>query len=157
MIEDQKAEVERIAQRFNVAVKFVEAGLEARYATTMRAKLEAFDKEEKLIIQDSEAIKKQHEKGRLCARERVGRLLDENSFDELDLRHRPYETGVDIGEEKGAGDGVIVGYGTVSAARHFMGPGCHRAWGNIGDCPCSQSYDGCRKWDEEQNPHLGHV
>ena len=113
MKENQKAEVEGIAKRFNVGVDFVEAGLEARYATTMRAKLEAFNKERKLIVQDSEAIQKQHEKGKWTARERVGKLLDLNSFDELDLWHRPYETGFDIGEEKGRGDGVVIGYGTV--------------------------------------------
>lgn len=114
MKENQKAEVEKIARRFNVGVDFVEAGLEARYATTMLAKLEAFEKEKRLIVQDAEAIQKQHEKGKLTARERVGRLLDENSFDELDLQHRPYETGFDIGEGKGAGDGVVIGYGTVN-------------------------------------------
>jgi len=113
MKENQKAEVEGIARRFNVGVDFVEAGLEARYATTMRAKLEAFNKEKKLIVQDSEAIKRQHEKGKWTARERVGKLLDQNSFDELDLWHRPYESGFDIGEEKGRGDGVVIGYGTV--------------------------------------------
>ena len=113
MKENQKAEVEGIAKRFNVGVDFVEAGLEARYATTMRAKLEAFNKERKLIVQDAEAIERQHEKGKWTARERVGKLLDPNSFDELDLWHRPYETGFDIGEEKGRGDGVVIGYGTV--------------------------------------------
>ena len=113
MKENQKAEVERIAKRFNVAVDFVEAGLEARYAATMRAKLEAFNREKKLIVQDDGAVEKQHEKGRLTARERVGKLLNPNSFEELDLWHRPYETGFDIGEDKGRGDGVVIGYGTV--------------------------------------------
>ncbi len=114
MKENQKAEVEGIAKRFNVGVDFVEAGLEARYAPTMRAKLEAFNKEKKLIVQDAEAIKIQHDQGRLTARERVGKLLDPQSFDELDLWHRPYETGFDIGEEKGRGDGVVVGYGILN-------------------------------------------
>ena len=75
MKEDQKAEVEKIAKRFNVGVDFVEAGLEARYAPTMRAKLEAFNKERKLIVQDSAAIQKQHDQGRLTAREFMNRMM----------------------------------------------------------------------------------
>jgi acetyl-CoA carboxylase carboxyltransferase component len=114
MEENQKAEVEKIAKRFNVAMNLVEAGLEARYASTMHAKLRAFNKEQKLIVEDLEAIKKQHEEGKLTARERVQKLLDSHSLEELDLWHRPYETGIDIGEDKGRGDGVIIGYGTVN-------------------------------------------
>lgn len=108
-------EIEKIAKRFKVPVEFVEAGLKARQASTMREKLEAFNKERNLIEQgNSEAVKKQHEKGRLTARERIIKLLDQNSFEELDAWHRPYETGFDIGEKAARGDGVVVGYGLVN-------------------------------------------
>jgi len=59
------------------------------------------------------AIAKQHEKGKLTARERIDKLLDEGSFVELDafVEHRC----VNFGMEKKAypGDGVVTGYGTV--------------------------------------------
>jgi acetyl-CoA carboxylase carboxyltransferase component len=106
-------EIERITERFGLPAQFVEAGLKARYATTMQEKLEAFDQERDLIENDTEAIKKQHGQGRLMARERIRSLLDPGSFEELDQLHRPYETGFDIGEARGRGDAAVVGYGTV--------------------------------------------
>jgi acetyl-CoA carboxylase carboxyltransferase component len=106
-------EIERIAERFRVPAQFVEAGLKARYATTMRDKLEAFNQERDLIENDPEAIKKQHGQGRLMVRERIRSLLDPGSFEELDELHRPYETGFDIGEARGKGDAAVVGYGTI--------------------------------------------
>ena len=104
--------IQEMAKRFNVLQDFVKSSLTIRQASSVRGKLEAFNKERKLIERgDPEAVRRQHEKGRLTARERVGRLLDEGSFEELDLWHRPYETGFNIGEGAGKGDGVVVGYG----------------------------------------------
>ena len=58
-------------------------------------------------------IRKQHEKGKLTARERVLLFLDDNSFEEIGMfvQHRS----VDFGLEKMVflGDGVVTGYGTV--------------------------------------------
>lgn len=114
MQDNQQDEIEKIAQRFNVPEEFVEAGLKARYASTMMDKVEAFNKERILIERgDPETVRRQHEQGKLTARERITRLLDPDSFEELDLWHRPYETGFDIGEDRGRGDGVVVGYGLV--------------------------------------------
>jgi propionyl-CoA carboxylase beta chain len=58
-------------------------------------------------------IDKQHEAGKLTARERVLALLDEGSFTELDkfVTHRCADFGMQ--EQKILGDGVITGYGTV--------------------------------------------
>ncbi|MDI6762347.1 MAG: carboxyl transferase domain-containing protein [Thermodesulfobacteriota bacterium] len=115
MQDNEQQEIEKIAKRFNVPVEFVEAGLKARYASTMRDKLEAFNKERNLIEQgDLEAVNRQHEKGKLTARERIAKLFDQDSFEELDTCHRPYETGFDIGEDRGRGDGVVIGYGMVN-------------------------------------------
>ena len=49
-----------------------------------------------------EAVEKQHERGKLTARERVEKLLDPGSFGELDtfVRHRTYEFGM---EKRGPG------------------------------------------------------
>lgn len=59
------------------------------------------------------AVEKQHAKGKLTARERIGLLLDEDSFVELDefARHRSTDFGLDA--NKPYGDGVVTGYGTV--------------------------------------------
>ena len=59
------------------------------------------------------AIAKQHERGKYTARERINQLLDEGSFEEIDMfvRHRCYN----FGQEKKSylGDGVVTGYGTI--------------------------------------------
>jgi acetyl-CoA carboxylase carboxyltransferase component len=60
-----------------------------------------------------ERLAEQHKKGKLSARERMGLLLDEGSFNELDkfVTHRSTEFGLD--KSKPLGDGVVVGYGKV--------------------------------------------
>ncbi len=59
-------------------------------------------------------IEKQHQKKKLTARERVELLLDEGSFEEMDMfvSHRT----TDFGMEKQLffGDGVVTGYGTIN-------------------------------------------
>ncbi|ACZ18528.1 carboxyl transferase [Thermanaerovibrio acidaminovorans DSM 6589] len=59
------------------------------------------------------AIDKQHEKGKLTARERIERLLDPGSFVEIDefVEHRCSNFGLE--KTKFLGDGVVTGYGTV--------------------------------------------
>jgi len=59
-------------------------------------------------------IEKQHAKGKLTARERVALLLDEGSFEELDMlvRHRSTDFGLD--KQKFYGDGVVTGYGNIN-------------------------------------------
>jgi propionyl-CoA carboxylase beta chain len=59
------------------------------------------------------AVEKQHARGKLTARERIGLLLDEGSFTEFDelARHRARDFG--IGGNRPYGDGVITGTGLV--------------------------------------------
>ena len=59
------------------------------------------------------AVARQHERGKLLARERVELLLDPGSFVELDrfVRHRESEFG--MRETRPWGDAVVTGYGTV--------------------------------------------
>ncbi len=59
-------------------------------------------------------IGRQHEKGRLTARERLDLLLDEGSFEEFDLfvTHRCTEFGMQ--ETTYHGDGVVTGRGTIN-------------------------------------------
>lgn len=58
-------------------------------------------------------IQKQHEKGKLTARERIHFLLDEGSFEEIGMlvTHRSSDFG--LGKQKFYGDGVVTGYGTI--------------------------------------------
>ncbi|HVG93260.1 MAG TPA: acyl-CoA carboxylase subunit beta [Planctomycetota bacterium] len=61
----------------------------------------------------AEAIRKQHEKGKLTARERLDLLLDPGTFDEIDAfkTHRCREFGMD--KKIVPGDGVVAGMGRV--------------------------------------------
>ena len=62
----------------------------------------------------------QHAKGKLTARERIGLLLDENSFEEWDMfvEHRCTDFGMDA--QVVPGDGVVTGYGTVNGRLVFV-------------------------------------
>ncbi len=59
------------------------------------------------------AVESQHAKGKLTARERIGLLLDDGSFVEIDelARHRSTAFGLD--KRRPYGDGVVTGYGAV--------------------------------------------
>ena len=66
-----------------------------------------------------EAIKKQHEQGKLTARERLELLFDEGKYVELDMlvTHRATEFG--MSEKKAYGDGVVTAFGKVNG-RHIV-------------------------------------
>src|SRR5207237_6639325 len=67
-----------------------------------------------------EQIDKQHQEGKLTARERIELLLDPGSFIELDKfkTHRADDFGMSA--KKILGDGVITGYGTVEGRQIFL-------------------------------------
>jgi len=67
-----------------------------------------------------EAVRKQHEKGKLTARERVALLLDEGSFVESGslVLHRCRDFGME--KKRVPGDGVVTGHGTVEGRRVFV-------------------------------------
>ena len=60
-----------------------------------------------------ERTERQHKEGKLSARERIDRLLDEGSFEEMDklVRHRSTEFGMD--QQVIDGDGFVTGYGHI--------------------------------------------
>ncbi|UDY34142.1 acyl-CoA carboxylase subunit beta [Dermatobacter hominis] len=64
------------------------------------------------------SIDRQHERGKMLARERIDYLLDEGSFHELDMlaRHRAGDALAD----RPYGDGVITGWGTVDGRKVFV-------------------------------------
>ncbi len=59
------------------------------------------------------AIAKQHDKGKYTARERIAMLLDEGSFEEMDMfvEHRCTNFGME--KKHYPGDGVVTGCGTI--------------------------------------------
>ncbi len=58
-------------------------------------------------------ISKQHQQGKLSARERLELLLDEGSFEEIDVfvKHRSKDFGLE--KQTFYGDGVVTGFGTI--------------------------------------------
>jgi acetyl-CoA/propionyl-CoA carboxylase carboxyl transferase subunit len=67
-----------------------------------------------------DAARKQHDKGKLTARERLDVLMDEGSFVETDpfAVHRAHDFGMD--RKRPPGDGIITGYGTVDGRKVFV-------------------------------------
>ena len=76
-------------------------------------------KDEAINAGPDRAVERQHEKGKLLARERIDYLLDPDSFHELDMlaRHRAHESGI---EERPYTDGVITGWGTIDGRKVFL-------------------------------------
>ncbi|MFP4636439.1 MAG: acyl-CoA carboxylase subunit beta [Nitriliruptoraceae bacterium] len=64
-----------------------------------------------------EAIAKQHERGKLTARERLDVLLDEGSFVETDAFAVHRTTGFGMEERRILGDGVVTGHGMIDGRR----------------------------------------
>lgn len=68
-----------------------------------------------------ERAKKQHDKGKLTAVERLDLLLDEGSFEEIDAFVVPDTLGIEFGKvEKHFGDGVIAGHGKINGRLVFI-------------------------------------
>jgi len=65
-------------------------------------------------------IRKQHDSGKLTARERLQRLLDEGTFVEIDRfkSHRCIDFG--MADKKIPGDGVVTGYGKIHGRLAFV-------------------------------------
>jgi acetyl-CoA carboxylase carboxyltransferase component len=67
--------------------------------------------------EDLAGTERQHQRGKLTARERLDLLLDAGSFVEFDAlaRHRSYNFGLE--ERRPFGDGVVTGYGTIEGRK----------------------------------------
>src|ERR671911_377932 len=68
---------------------------------------------EQAIHTNPQAEEKQHARGKLTARERIEKLLDPGSFEELDtvVRHRTSD--FDMLDNRPWGDAVVTGHGTI--------------------------------------------
>jgi propionyl-CoA carboxylase beta chain len=91
-------------------------------ASSAGASLERLDdlNAKALLGGGAERIKKQHEGGKLTARERIDLFLDPGSFIEMDrfVTHRCTEFGME--QQKVLGDGVVTGYGVVDGRKVFV-------------------------------------
>ncbi len=69
---------------------------------------------------DKRAVERQHDAGKLTARERIELLLDKGSFQEIDpfVRHR--SQGFGIKKKRPMGDAVVTGWGTVDGRNVFV-------------------------------------
>jgi acetyl-CoA carboxylase carboxyltransferase component len=74
-------------------------------------------KEEALHAGSPRAVERQHAKGKMTARERIEYLLDEGSFQELDMLARHRAHGMGLEDNRPYTDGVITGFGTVDGRR----------------------------------------
>jgi propionyl-CoA carboxylase beta chain len=70
-------------------------------------------REEAKLGGGKDKIEAQHQKGKLTARERIELLVDENSFEEIDLfvKHRLREFGLE--KQRYPGDGVVTGFARI--------------------------------------------
>ncbi len=77
-------------------------------------------KEEARHAGSDAAVQRQHERGKLTARERLDILLDPGSFVELDMlaRHRAHGFGIE--QTRPLTDGVVTGWGTIEGRKVFV-------------------------------------
>ena len=77
-------------------------------------------KEEARTPGNEASVQRQHERGKLTARERIELLLDPGSFVELDMlaRHRAHGFGIE--NNRPLTDGVVTGWGTVDGRKIFV-------------------------------------
>ena len=70
-------------------------------------------RDEALHAGSQRAVARQHEQGKLTARERIEALVDKESFQEIDqfVRHQAWDFG--SGDKRPLGDAVVTGHGTI--------------------------------------------
>ena len=81
-----------------------------------------FEELDKAALQGGgvDRIEKQHEAGKMTARERIDMLLDKGTFNELDkmVVHRCRDFGMD--KNKILGDGIVSGYGKIDGRQVYQ-------------------------------------
>lgn len=77
-------------------------------------------REEAIAPANQRAVDRQHDLGKLCARERIELLLDKDTFQELDMFTRHHASGFGIEDHRPYGDAVITGYGNVDGRTVFV-------------------------------------
>ena len=77
-------------------------------------------RDEALHAGSQRAVARQHEAGKLTARERIETLLDKGSFQEIDQLIRHQSSGFGIEDKKPLGDAVVTGHGTIDGRPVFV-------------------------------------
>ena len=77
-------------------------------------------REEALRPDNQRAVDRQHDLGKLTARERVELLLDKGSFQEMDALVRHQAAGFGIENRRPLGDAVVTGWGTIDGRNVFL-------------------------------------
>ena len=77
-------------------------------------------REDAIAPTNQRAVDRQHDLGKLCARERIDLLLDKDTFQELDMFARHHASGFNIEENRPLGDAVVTGYGKVDGRTVFV-------------------------------------
>lgn len=93
--------------------------MEEKSHPTERARLEALEAKA-LRGGGQKAIERQHERGKLTARERIDALVDAGSFVELNMLAESQSIDFGMEEKRIPGDGVVTGYGTIEGRLVFV-------------------------------------
>ena len=88
----------------------------------MQDKLERLNKlkEEALLGGGKTRIEKEYSKGKLTARDRILLLVDDGSFEELDMFKEHRSTDFDMEKQIILGDGVVTGYGKINGRLVYL-------------------------------------
>jgi len=88
----------------------------------VKALLEELEQRNKKALEGGgmDRIAKQHESGKLAARERIDLLLDPETFVEIDRFKQHRCTDFDMADKKIPGDGVVTGYGRIHGRQTFV-------------------------------------
>ena len=103
-----------------------------------------------LLAGGKDKIEKQHQSGKLSARERIDNLLDSATFVETDMfvHHRCDNFGME--KVEAPDDGVVTGYGKIEGARFLSSPRTSRSsaglWGKPTPPRSSRSWTWPLKW-----------
>jgi acetyl-CoA carboxylase carboxyltransferase component len=74
-------------------------------------------KEQALHAGSEKSVERHHAKGKMTARERIDFLLDDGSFQELDMLARHRAHGMGLEDNRPYTDGVVTGFGTIDGRR----------------------------------------
>lgn len=89
---------------------------------SMKDKLQQIEKDREKLKSGGgkDEIEKVHGAGKFTARERIEKLLDKGTFQEIDLWSEAYRTGFPRDEMDIPGDGVVAGWGEVNGRPLYM-------------------------------------
>jgi propionyl-CoA carboxylase beta chain len=114
MATEEKKQDDSLKDQGQMAAVAQTAPIEERIAELERKKTEA------RAAGGEQAIARQHDRGKLTARERIEKLLDTDSFVETDqlVRHRSYGFGIE--GKRPYSDAVVTGWGSIDGRKVFV-------------------------------------